>query len=337
VIDGQICKIQKDMKIKNEFRRKELLKIKILGISCGRKMGNSEILLKEALMAAAECGAEYEMIRLMDLNIKPCIGCNSCIMDVLRGGKGDCILTGDDMPFYREKFLECDGIIVSTPVFNNTAPGYFRLLGDRCGPAFDRENKRFAKKLGADIDERWFKPRVAAWIVVGGGPPTHVHTALPLMFHFSKSTQSKQVDRFAATFCASPGQVLMHPEFLERAAQLGRNLASQLGKPNNEVEWLGDDDFVCDNCRSTMVVVGKNNKVHCATCGRIGKMVVDENNNVHIEYDPNDLVVDDPKYREKHIIETGKRFTDFEEFVKSNKKLFDKYRNFGTFSKPPRP
>ena len=66
-------------------------------------------------------------------------------------------------------------------------------------------------------------------------------------------------------------------------------------------------------------------------------MVVDENNNVHIEYDPNDLVVDDPKYREKHIIETGKRFTDFEEFVKSNKKLFDKYRNFGTFSKPPRP
>ena len=311
--------------------------MKLLGISCGRKMGNSEILLKEALMAAADCGIEYEMIRLMDMNIKPCLGCNGCIMDCLRGGKGDCIIKGDDMPFYREKFLESDGIIVSTPVFNNTAPGYFRLLGDRCGPAFDRENKRFAKKLGADIDDRWFKPRVAAWIVVGGGPATHVHTALPLMFHFSKSVQAKQVDRLAATFCASPGQVLMHPEFIERAAVLGRNIASQMGKPNDQVQWLGGDDFVCGNCRSTMLVCGKNNEVHCATCGRIGHMITGEDGIVRIEFDPEDLVVDDPEYREKHIIETGKRFTDFDEYIKTHKELFDRYRNFGAFSMPPRP
>ena len=312
--------------------------MKLLGISCGRKMGNSEILLKEALKAAAECGVEFEMIRLMDMNIKPCLGCNGCIMDCLRGGKGDCIIKGDDMDFYREKFLECDGIIVSTPVFNNTAPGYFRLLGDRCGPAFDRENKRYAKMRGADIDDRWFKPRVAAWIVVGGGPLTHVHTALPLMYHFSKSVQAKQVDRFAATRCASPGQVLMYPEFIERAAVLGRNIASQLGKPNNEVEWLGDDDYTCDNCRSTMLVMGKDNEVHCATCGRIGHQVPGEDGIVRIVFDPDDLVVDDPEYRMKHIEATGKRFADCDAFVKENKELFEPYRNFiKDFDKPPRP
>ena len=174
-------------------------------------------------------------------------------------------------------------------------------------------------------------------IVVGGGPATHVHTALPLMFHFSKSTQTKQVDRFAATFSASAGQVLMHPEFIERAAVLGRNVASQLGKPSEEVEWLGGDDFVCDNCRSTMVVVGKNNEVHCATCGREGKLVTGEDGIVRVEFNPDDLVVDDPEYREKHILATGKRFSDFDEWKKDHDQLFDRYRNFGTFSKPPRP
>jgi multimeric flavodoxin WrbA len=42
-------------------------------------MGNSEILLKQALMEAEKLsGAEVEIIRLMDLTIKPCTGCESC-------------------------------------------------------------------------------------------------------------------------------------------------------------------------------------------------------------------------------------------------------------------
>ena len=47
----------------------------VLGLSCDRQMGNSEILMKEALMGAKEVsGAEVEIIRLMDLSIKPCDG-----------------------------------------------------------------------------------------------------------------------------------------------------------------------------------------------------------------------------------------------------------------------
>ena len=42
----------------------------ILGLSCGRRMGNSEVLLKEALMGVEEVtGAEVEIIRLVDLSI----------------------------------------------------------------------------------------------------------------------------------------------------------------------------------------------------------------------------------------------------------------------------
>ena len=311
--------------------------MKLLGISCGRKMGNSEILLKEALMAAEKMGVEVEMIRLLDMNIKPCLGCNGCIAGVLRGEKGDCIIKGDDMPFYREKFLDCDGIIVSVPVFNKTAPGAFRLLGDRCGPAFDRENKRFAKNHGADIDERWFKPRVAGWLAVGGGPMTHVDTTLPFMYQFGKSTQTKQVDRFVAIHCPSAGQVLMHPEYLERAAQLGRNVASQLGKPNEEVEWLGDSDYLCDNCRGPVMVFGKGNEVHCATCGRSGKLLVKEDGSPYVEWDPDVLAADDLKFREEHILATGKKFADFDAWKKDHEDLFTPYRDCVKYTKPPRP
>ena len=51
--------------------------MKLLGLGAGRKMGNSEILLKEALIAAEETGVQVELLRLHDLNIKHCIGCIS--------------------------------------------------------------------------------------------------------------------------------------------------------------------------------------------------------------------------------------------------------------------
>lgn len=61
--------------------------MKVLGLTCGRKLSNTEILVKEALMGAEETGAEVELVRLLDLNIKPCTGCNSCVIDLFeRGG-----------------------------------------------------------------------------------------------------------------------------------------------------------------------------------------------------------------------------------------------------------
>ena len=45
--------------------------MKVLGLTCGRKASNTEILVKEALMGAEENGAEAEIVRFMDLNIKP--------------------------------------------------------------------------------------------------------------------------------------------------------------------------------------------------------------------------------------------------------------------------
>ena len=53
---------------------------KVMGITAGRKNSNSEILLKEALLACQEAGAEVTMINLKDYHIEDCTGCTSCCL-----------------------------------------------------------------------------------------------------------------------------------------------------------------------------------------------------------------------------------------------------------------
>lgn len=50
---------------------------KVMGITAGRKNGNSEILLKQALMACEEAGAEVTMINLRDFHTQDCTGCTA--------------------------------------------------------------------------------------------------------------------------------------------------------------------------------------------------------------------------------------------------------------------
>ena len=54
--------------------------IKILGLSFGRKMGNTDILVKEALYGAKEGRpeAEVKFINTNKLTIDRCTGCGAC-------------------------------------------------------------------------------------------------------------------------------------------------------------------------------------------------------------------------------------------------------------------
>ena len=75
--------------------------MKVLGIVAGRHNGNSEILVKEALLACQEAGAECKMINLFDYHIEHCTGCEACTMQMgdVAMGKGTykgCILKDKD-------------------------------------------------------------------------------------------------------------------------------------------------------------------------------------------------------------------------------------------------
>ncbi len=98
--------------------------MKVLGISCGRRMSNTEIMVKEALMGAEEAGAEVQFLRLQDYYIKPCTGCNSCVVDLMeKHGGGACTLKNDDFPFIDDLIMDCDALILGSP--------YLREVPDR--------------------------------------------------------------------------------------------------------------------------------------------------------------------------------------------------------------
>ncbi len=100
--------------------------MKVLGlVGSVRRLGNSEILTKEALMGAEEEGAEVEILRLTDYEVKPCRGCAACLFQ----GR-DCVIE-DDANFIFAKMAASDGIIVGVPCYILEATAIIKQLIDR--------------------------------------------------------------------------------------------------------------------------------------------------------------------------------------------------------------
>jgi len=99
--------------------------VKALGIVCSpRKGGNTEILVREALAGAKESGAEVELLRVSDMNIAACDGCETCHQS------GECRIK-DDMQKVYKKMLAADGIILGSPVYFWSVSGQAKTLMDR--------------------------------------------------------------------------------------------------------------------------------------------------------------------------------------------------------------
>jgi multimeric flavodoxin WrbA len=250
--------------------------MKILGISCGRKMSNTEILVKEALMGAQEMGAEVELIRLQDINLKPCTGCNACVVSLFeKGGAGDCVIKDDDFKFIDEKILECDGIIVGSPIYEKTPSGQLKVLNDRMGPSHDMAMRMIAKKIreaknittGNGPDERSFKTRAASLIAVGGSEWDTL--ALPMMHLFTLSMQMEVVDKMLVNWVALPGMVALKDEALERARKSGRHVAETLMKPLSEAKYIGEEGM-CPMCHSKVLEVRNGDSNYPTVCGICG-------------------------------------------------------------------
>ncbi|WP_066892245.1 flavodoxin family protein [Clostridium nigeriense] len=318
--------------------------MKILGISCGRKMGNTEILVKEALMGAEEMGAEVELVRLQDLNLKPCTGCNACVVSLFeKGGSGDCIIKNDDFKFIDEKILECDGIIIGSPIYEKSPSGQLKILNDRMGPSHDMAMRMIAKKIreeknittGIGPDERSFKIRAASLIAVGGSEWDNL--ALPMLHLFTLSMQMEVVDKMLVNWVALPGMVALKDDALERARKSGLHVAETLMKPIEEAKYIGEEGM-CPLCHSKLIEVRNDDNNYptvCGICGVKGTLnVVD--GKVKFEVKEEDKA-------HSHIRLSGK-FEHCDELKNVSLKpapnvhelpqRLEKYKNYLTYSKP---
>lgn len=119
--------------------------MKVLGLVASvRRLGNSEILTKEALMGAEDEGAEVEILRLTDYEVRPCQGCATCLFQ-----DRDCVIE-DDANFIFAKMAASDGIILGAPCYILEATAIIKQLIDR-GFAPMQQNKLRGKVGGVIV------------------------------------------------------------------------------------------------------------------------------------------------------------------------------------------
>ncbi|MFH1820870.1 MAG: flavodoxin family protein [Methanobacteriota archaeon] len=119
--------------------------IKILGIvGSPRVGGNTELFVAEALKAAAEDGAETELLRLAENEVKPCDACLSCRKT------GECVVKDDFRPIF-DKMVEADGIILGSPVYFSSATPQIKALIDRAGYLSIAKGRPFENKVGGPM------------------------------------------------------------------------------------------------------------------------------------------------------------------------------------------
>ncbi|MEM3040706.1 MAG: flavodoxin family protein [Nitrososphaerota archaeon] len=180
--------------------------MRVLGIVCSpRKGGNTEILVNEALLGAAERGAETELIQLAGKNIGPCTACGEC------ANTGNCTIEDDMKPIY-QKLLQADGIIVGTPVYFWTVSAQAKLFIDRTYAL------RGGKLAG----------KVCGCIAVAGRRGTTNALAQLIMFFLGQGMFP--VSNGVSAYASAKGSVKEDQRGMSGARELGRRIAEAIIK-----------------------------------------------------------------------------------------------------------
>ena len=141
-------------------RRFETVKVLMINGS-PHKNGNTYTALCEMDKVFKDAGIDTEQIVVGDKSIRGCVGCYSC------KNTGKCVFS-DEVNEIADKFRECDGLVIASPVYYASANGTLISLLDRlfysshfdktmkvgasvvvarrggCSAAFDELNKYFA-------------------------------------------------------------------------------------------------------------------------------------------------------------------------------------------------
>jgi multimeric flavodoxin WrbA len=131
---------------------------KVLVISASpRKGGNSDLLADQFVKGALEAGNQVEKVRLSELKIHYCQGCQVCL------DKGICIKP-DDADTLGEKMVQADVIAFATPVYFYSMAGQLKVFFDRqCGRYTKMSNKDFYYFVTAwDPNKENLKPTIEA-------------------------------------------------------------------------------------------------------------------------------------------------------------------------------
>ncbi|NPV92858.1 MAG: flavodoxin family protein [Firmicutes bacterium] len=233
---------------------------KILGIvSSTRKLGNSEILVKE-IMGSVPGECTRELIRLTDLKIEPCRACYRCLQP-----DTECQIK-DDFNYILGKIKEADAVIFGVPVYLLGPHGYYKMLIDRM--VGNENHSRFTEG----------KPFVT---VIPFGQKRWEGYARAATLVLPRLLKMKLVDTWLV-HATLPGEAFIDPDNLEHARKLGRELFTREAKAPAARE--------CGFCGSDIFRLLPDNRVECPICGAIGVLkpgnLPDVSGSDYTRYDP---------------------------------------------------
>jgi multimeric flavodoxin WrbA len=255
--------------------------MKVLGISFGKKMANTDILVKEALFGAKAAGAEVEFVNTVNLNIGRCIGCGACSTGFRQGTDAQCIVK-DDYQELEQKVLNADAIILGAPVYVLQPVGQFKDFVDRFGPMHDmaamqgEQDKRIAAGQTENlVDPRYLKKRYIGYISVGGASTKNwVSLGMSSLHLFGMSSGMKVVGEIDAYKMGITGNPVLDKALIANANTLGVKVSEAVGKSEVEIEWYGEPG-TCPVCHQNLITLNGTTTVECPVCGIEGKLSVD--------------------------------------------------------------
>jgi multimeric flavodoxin WrbA len=175
-----------------------------------RQRGNSATLADQAAAGAREAGALVESFYLQNMNIQACDGCDACL------DSGECIIP-DDMQALYPKVLAADAIILASPIYWFNFTAQLKTCIDRWYALWNTQHDAFRnKRFGI--------------ILTYGDSDLYTSGAINAIYTFETMARflHSQIAGWVYGSLSNVGDAQKHPELMEQAFQLGKQLASSV-------------------------------------------------------------------------------------------------------------
>jgi multimeric flavodoxin WrbA len=228
--------------------------MKVLGIvgSC-RRLGNTEILVKEALMKAQELGAEVDIIRWTDYNILPCEGDATCMFM----GKECKHKAKDGHDFLLQMMYGFDGVILGAPCYILEVEAVVKQFIDRLFVLSSQPSRMIGKPAAIIVPYA-----TRGWTTYAFLQPTIV------LHQLGMHVIDKVLVHIQAMSQASANQ-----HALAKARKVGAEIIYAI--KTGDHSYKGDPG-ICPVCHERNIRIMKDNKtVECGICAIRGKLTLE--------------------------------------------------------------
>ncbi len=268
--------------------------MKILGLNGSeRRLGNTEILVKEALMGAEEEGAQVEVLRLTDYKILPCDGLAPCVF-----GNTRCNLK-DDFNFIVDRIFESDGVILGSPCYILESTAVIKQLIDR---AFSVNYRSEAKGKPATV--------IVPYATRGWTPYAFLQPNILFLL-----LGMEVIDR-ALIHTQGMNEVVLYDKALARARNMGKEVARAAKTGDNS--YRGEPG-ICPICQDRVLRVMRDDEtVECGVCGIRGKIAVD-GGKIKVHFDKDGIL--NHRFTQENI------YRHFTYHIKPSKDYFSRTRD----------